>query len=178
MATRTTKKRIVRKEDTNVNDKGQILEEEEIVSNNNFDVNKYTIGNSLQEVTLLLGPDEDELTITTKDISWSKRNQIMSKCLSWDNAGNTAFDGDAYVRLCLKEIITEAPWGNTSFDGDAYVRLCLKEIIHEAPWGNTTEAFLIRINDDLGQALEQLVPRAFADDSNLSDEINSVKKGQ
>ena len=155
MATRTTKKRIVRKEDTNVNDKGQILEEEEITSNsNNFDVNKYTIGNSLEEITLLVGPDEDELQITVKDISWSKRNQIMSKCLEWDNAGNTSFDGDAYVRLCLKEII------------------------HEAPWGNTTEAFLIRINDDLGQALEQLVPRAFADDSNLSDEINSVKKGQ
>ena len=145
MATRTTKKRIVRK----------ILEEEEITSNiNNFDVNKYTIGNSLEEITLLVGPDEDELQITVKDISWSKRNQIMSKCLAWDNAGNTSFDGDAYVRLCLKEII------------------------HEAPWGNTTEAFLIRINDDLGQALEQLVPRAFADDSNLSDEINSVKKGQ
>ena len=155
MATRTTKKRIVRKEDTNVNDKGQILEEEEITSNsNNFDVNKYTIGNSLEEITLLVGPDEDELQITVKDISWSKRNQIMSKCLAWDNAGNTSFDGYAYVRLCLKEII------------------------HEAPWGNTTEAFLIRINDDLGQALEQLVPRAFADDSNLSDEINSVKKGQ
>ena len=155
MATRTTKKRIVRKEDTNVNDKGQILEEEEITSNsNNFDVNKYTIGNSLEEITLLVGPDEDELQITVKDISWSKRNQIMSKCLAWDNAGNTSFDGDAYVRLCLKEII------------------------HEAPWGNTTEAFLIRINDYLGQALEQLVPRAFADDSNLSDEINSVKKGQ
>ena len=155
MATRTTKKRIVRKEDTNVNDKGQILEEEEITSNsNNFDVNKYTIGNSLEEITLLVGPDEDELQITVKDISWSKRNQIMSKCIAWDNAGNTCFDGDAYVRLCLKEII------------------------HEAQCGNTTEAFLIRINDDLGQALEQLVPRAFADDSNLSDEINSVKKGQ
>ena len=154
MATRT-KKRIVRKENTNINDKGQVLEEEEeIVSNSKFDSNKYTIGNTLKEVTLLVGPDEDELTITTKDISWSKRNQIMSKCLSWDNAGNTAFDGDAYVRLCLKEIITEAPWGNT------------------------TEAFLIRINDDLGQALESLVPRAFADDSNLSDEINSVKKGR
>ena len=154
MATRT-KKRIVRKENTNINDKGQVLEEEEeIVSNSKFDINKYTIGNTLKEVTLLVGPDEDELTITTKDISWSKRNQIMSKCLAWDNAGNTSFDGDAYVRLCLKEII------------------------HEAPWGNTTEAFLIRINDDLGQALEQLVPRAFADDSNLSDEINSVKKGQ
>lgn len=156
MATRTTKKRIVRKEsnDTNVNDKGQILEEEEIVSNNNFDVNKYTIGNSLQEVTLLVGPDEDELTITTKDISWSKRNQIMSKCLAWDNAGNTSFDGDAYVRLCLKEII------------------------HEAPWGNTTEAFLIRINDDLGQALEALVPRAFGEEANLNSEIDSVKKGR
>ena len=155
MATRTTKKRIVRKEGTNVNDRGQILqEEEEIVSNSKFDINKYTIGSSLKEVTLLVGPDEDELVVTVNDISWSKRNQIMSKCLSWDNSGNTAFDGDAYVRLCLKEII------------------------QEAPWGNTTEAFLIRINDDLGQALETLVPRAFANDEDMNGDIDSIKKGR
>ena len=156
MATRT-KKRIVRKENTerNVNDRGHIIEEEEeITSNTKFDINKYTIGSTVKEVTLLIGPDEDELTDTVNDISWSKRNQIMSKCLSWDNSGNTGFDGDAYVRLCLKEII------------------------QEAPWGNTTEAFLIRINDELGQALETLVPRAFAGEEDLSDEINSVKKGQ
>ena len=117
-----------------------------------FDFNKYKIVNKTEKKTLTL--DGAEFTVIVKPLSWSKRNQIMSKCLAWDNAGNTSFDGDAYVRLCLKEII------------------------HEAPWGNTTEAFLIIINDDLGQALEQLVPRAFADDSNLSDEINSVKKGQ
>ena len=62
MATRT-KKRIVRKENTerNVNDRGHIIEEEEeITSNTKFDINKYTIGNTVKEVTLLIGPDEDE----------------------------------------------------------------------------------------------------------------------
>ena len=34
-------------------------------------------------------------------------------------------------------------------------------MIVEAPWGKTTEAFLIRINSELGTALESLVPNAF-----------------
>lgn len=139
-----------------INDKGYIVEEEEIdfnSSDSSFDVNKYTIGTISQEVVLLVGPDEDELHLTTKNISWSKRNRIISQCLKWDSSGNTNFDGDAYVRLCLKEIIVEAPWGAT------------------------TEAFLVRINADLGTALESLVPTAF-DTATMANEVDDLKKGR
>ena len=50
----------------------------------------------------------------------------------------------------------------------------LKEIIVEAPWGKTTDEFLISINQELGSALEKLVPSAF--DSNFA-EVDVVKKG-
>ena len=155
MATKTKKRVRKAPSRSNVNEHGQILEEEEeeveFSSNGTFDVSKYTVGNSPYEITLYVGKDEDELNLTVQDMSWSKRNRILSDCLNWDLNGNTNFDGDAYVRLCLKEIIKEAPWGNT------------------------TEAFLIRITDDLGQVLEKLVPRAFAE-NDMESEIQSVKK--
>ena len=129
----------VKEVETNINSAGHIIEEEEevIESSKEFDINKYTIGATQREVTLEIGPDQDELTITVQDISWSRRNQIVSKCVAWDNLGNTNFDGDAYIRQCLKEMIVDAPWGKT------------------------TEAFLVRINTELGRALETLVPSAF-----------------
>ena len=34
-------------------------------------------------------------------------------------------------------------------------------MIVEAPWGKTTEAFLVSIDQRLGDALESLVPSAF-----------------
>ena len=58
----------------------------------------------------------------------------MSKCITWTQNGQTGFDGDAFVRGCLREIIVEAPWGRT------------------------TETFLISIDARLGAALEKLVP--------------------
>jgi len=152
MATRSKKSRTKK---TAINEHGHVIQAEDepmdFSSNGTFDVNKYTVGNAAQEVTLLVGPDQDELTLTIQDLSWSKRNRLMSQCLSWDATGNTSFDGDSYVRLCLKEMITEAPWGPT------------------------TEAFLIRITNDLGAALESLVPRAF-DNSELGTEVEGLKK--
>ena len=77
----------------------------------------------------------------------------MSKCLAWDNAGNTNFDGDSYIRQCLKEMIVEAPWGKT------------------------TEAFLIRINSELGTALESLVPNAFESiDPKVVDDLKKERQ--
>ena len=37
-------------------------------------------------------------------------------------------------------------------------------MIVEAPWGRTTEAFLLSIDERLGNALEKLVPAAFTND--------------
>ena len=152
MTTSRKKKRRVKKEE--INEHGYVIEDDIDfnVTSSSFDVNKYTIDTSSREVTLLVGPDEDELTLTVKDMAWSKRNRIISGCVSWDNAGQTSFDGDAYVRQCLKEIIVGAPWGPT------------------------TEAFLIRINADLGTALETLVPSAFETDS-MEQEVEELKKG-
>ena len=64
--------------------------------------------------------------------------------------------------------------GGTVFDGDAYVRECLKEIIVEAPWGRTTESFLISIDHRLGGLLETLVPKAFDEEDGV--DIEKIKK--
>ena len=114
-----------------------------------FDVTKYKVDNNPYPQTITLA--EDEFEVTVKPLSWSKKNQFISKCLSWDSDGNTVFDGDTYVRECLKEMLVTAPWGKT------------------------TELFLISIDDRLGNALEKLVPSAFSsevgsDTENLKDE--------
>ena len=64
--------------------------------------------------------------------------------------------------------------GQTAFDGDLYVRECLKEMIVEAPWGRTSESFLISIDERLGTALESLVPKAFGGDDSINPD--TVKK--
>ena len=47
----------------------------------------------------------------------------------------------------------------------------------DAPWGKTTEAFLNSIDDRLGQALEELVPKAFGTDTDVgSVNTDTVKK--
>ena len=63
--------------------------------------------------------------------------------------------------------------GETKFEGSKYVKEVLKEIVTDAPWGKTTDAFLMSINSELGQALEAIVPKAF-----MGDELDmdSVKK--
>ena len=114
-----------------------------------FDFNKYRIANKTEIRTLEL--DGAEFNVTIRPISWSKRNQILSKSMAWDTDGGARFDGDAYVRECLKEMLVDAPWGKT------------------------TELFLLSIDDRLGNALETLVPQAFGtgeldDVENLKDE--------
>ena len=100
-----------------------------------FDFSKYRVDGNPQIKTIQV--DDDEFEVTVKPLSWSKKNQFLSKCLSWDSDGNTIFAGDLYVRECLKEILVDAPWGKT------------------------TEVFFISIDERLGNALEQLVPAAF-----------------
>ena len=119
---------------------------------NNFDVTKYQVQPSTNSMTLTIADTGDEVDITVKQLSWSKRNQLISKCLKWGQSGQTSFDGDLYVRECLKEMIIEAPWGRTS------------------------EAFLVSIDERLGTALESLVPKAFGGDNNPTGP-DIIKKG-
>ena len=114
-----------------------------------FDFNKYTITSNVE--TKVLEIDGTSFEVKVKPLSWSIRNQILSRSLKWDNAGSTVFDGDAYVRECLKEIILEAPWGRT------------------------TESFLVSIDSRLGGLLETLVPKAFEEEGGT--DVEAIKKG-
>ena len=112
-----------------------------------FDFNKFKINNT--PVKQILTVEDESFEVTVKPLTWSKKNQFLSKCLRWDNDGNTIFDGDLYVRECLKEMVVQAPWGKT------------------------TELFLISIDERLGSALEDLVPSAFGSD--VSSDIENLK---
>lgn len=105
-----------------------------------FDLSNYQIETSTKTQTVTIESTGDEFEVTIKPMSWSKRNKLISKCLTFDGAGNSGFDGDLYVKEALKDIIVDSPWGRT------------------------TEAFLATIDSRLGVALEQLVPKAFEDD--------------
>jgi len=116
-----------------------------------FDFKKYIIEKSPETRTLTIAETGETFEITVKELAWSKRNQLISKSLQFTSTGSTTFSADVYVRECLKEMIIEAPWGNT------------------------TESFLLKIDNRLGLALEELVPTAFDDVSGAAD---TIKKGQ
>ena len=115
-----------------------------------FDVSKYMVSNQIEEREVVL--TEDTFTVKVKELSWSRKNQLVAKAM--------AFGGQ-----------TEG----MSFDADYYVKECLKAMIVEAPWGKTTDVFLIGINDELGKALETIVPRAFGDAVDSGDEIETME---
>ena len=114
-----------------------------------FDFNKYKIANRTVQRTLEV--EGAEFSVTVKPLSWAKRNHILSNAMTWDTDGATKFDGDIYVRECLKEMIVDAPWGKT------------------------TELFLISIDERLGNALETLVPSAFGSDT--IGEVENLDEG-
>ena len=115
-----------------------------------FDISKYQITPELKVHTVVIPETDDEFEVKIKQLAWTKRNQLVSKCLEWGQDGESSFNGDLYIRECLKEMIVEAPWGRT------------------------TEAFLISIDERLGTALEGLVPTAFAGDNQATQ---NIKKG-
>ena len=106
-----------------------------------FDYNKYMVGTNIRTETVKIEGTDEEFTVKVKPLSWSKKNQLVSRYVKWSEEGVSSFDGDGYVRECLKEMIVESPWGKT------------------------TETFLISIDNRLGSALEALVPSAFDNES-------------
>jgi len=117
-----------------------------------FDYNKYLISHDPQTRVIEIPGTDESFEVSVKTISWSKRNQIISKNLHWDSTGNTSFSADGYVRDCLKEMLVEAPWGRT------------------------TEALLLSFDDRLGTALETLVPKAFGEGAEDTIDSGAVKK--
>ncbi len=117
-------------------------------ASNSFDVTKYKIKEENQTYTVKL--QKDEFDITIKPMTWQGKNELVARCMTFDDKGSSTFDSGIYIKEVLKEIIVEAPWGDT------------------------TDEFLTTINQELGSALEKLVPSAF--DSNFA-EVDVVKKG-
>jgi len=117
-----------------------------------FDYNKYLISHDPQIRVIEIPGTDESFEVSVKQISWSKRNQIISKNLHWDSTGNTSFSADGYVRDCLKEMLVEAPWGRT------------------------TEALLLSFDDRLGTALETLVPKAFGEGVEDTIDSGTIKK--
>lgn len=82
------------------------------------------------------------IKIKIKNMSWSKKNQILTECFIYNTDGNIKFNFDKYMKRMLQEMIVEAPWGPTN------------------------EIFLNRIKPDFGSKLEKLVPKAFEEMEN------------
>ena len=104
-----------------------------------FDYQKYVVNASVEAKTVKIAETGEEFEVKVKNLSWSKKNQIVSKHVKWTSEGISNFDTEGYMRDILKEIIVEAPWGKT------------------------TETFLVSIDSRLGTALEKIVPTAFED---------------
>ena len=47
-----------------------------------FDISKYQISPSNEKKIITIAETGDELEITVKQLSWNKRNQIVSNCIS------------------------------------------------------------------------------------------------
>lgn len=115
-----------------------------------FDVSKYVLTSETETKVITIPDTGDEFEIQIKPIPRSKRNKIISECLDWGDGSTVEFDGDKYVRDCLRQMIVKAPWGVTD------------------------EKFLVSIDGRLGNALETLVPKAFGDEGAAT---NDAKKG-
>jgi len=114
-----------------------------------FDISKYKVNATDREV-VDVEVGEDKFKVEIKPLTWFRKNQLVTQCMTFTSGGETKFDGSKYVKEVLKEIVTDAPWGKT------------------------TDAFLQSINSELGQALESIVPKAFL---NQEVDVDTIKKG-
>ena len=103
---------------------------------------KYMLTREVEKVILDLPYEENEeqVEVSIRPLSWSKKNSLVSQCTNYTSEGAVAFDGQRYINEVLKYIITEAPWGAT------------------------TDMFLGKVDLRLGAALEKIVPSATDDE--------------
>jgi len=114
---------------------------------------KLLVGRQVKDIVLNVTSEDGEvieLPLKLRGLPWSLKNQKISLSVKWDDGGQTSFDGDFYIRECLKWMIVEAPWGET------------------------TDSFLGQCGPELGTALENLVPKAFVDNSTVT--MDNIKK--
>jgi len=76
-----------------------------------------------------------EAIVKYRGLPWSKKNQIISKCTSYNSDGELHFNLDMYNKECLMYMIVSAPWGKTD------------------------QTFLTSIDDELGMQLQKVCPK-------------------
>lgn len=106
-------------------------------------LDKLFISDGLKDVCLKF--EGLEINLKIKEMSWSRKNQIMSQSFEFRADGQ-----------------------NMAFNLDLYNKLCLQEIIKEAPWGETNIIFLSRIKPEFGALLITLVPKVGDEGKNPS----------
>jgi hypothetical protein len=114
-----------------------------------MDINDIYISDELKEVELKY--KTAEIKIKVHQLSWSKKNQILSACFTYGTDSQMKFNFDKYIKDMLCEMIVEAPWGQT------------------------THIFLSKINPEFGAMLEKLVPKAFEDGATNDFFVNAQK---
>jgi hypothetical protein len=94
---------------------------------------------SKESRTVVIKLGDKELPIKVKQLTWAKKNRLMSDCFTFQQNGEMKFDMAKYKRAMLMEMIIEAPWGRT----DAI--------------------FLDQITSEVGDQLEKIIPEAFSE---------------
>ena len=104
-----------------------------MTQNSKFDASKYQVSVEAKPITIKIPETGEEFEITVKQLSWTKRNHLLSKCFAWDGkTKENKFDGNFYIKECIKEI-----WlGNVG----------RKEHFFHIPYG---EAELVNLKDNV-----------------------------
>lgn len=109
------------------------------------DLSKIFIGDGIKEVVINYQGEEHKFKV--KEISWARKNEILSKSTKINKDGTTSFAVDRYNIDYLAEIIVEAPWGNQQ----------------------AMKISLLRMNPEFGSLLaEKLIP-SFSTEGNIED---------
>lgn len=85
-----------------------------------------------------------EVIIKIREISWSEKNKILSKCFQYQASGEISFAFDVYSKEILKKIIVSISVGGSVI-----------------PSTEINDIFFSRLSPAFGSILEKLVPKAF-----------------
>jgi len=96
------------------------------------------VSNETKDVVLVF--KEKEYKFKLKDLSWSVRNRIISKCMIVSEKSVT-LDIDRYYRMSLKEMIAEAPWDIAK-----------------------TDEVLSKLDGNFGYSLQRFVPNPYGNE--------------
>lgn len=105
--------------------------------------NKWSLDRSEKDV--LFKYKGEEISVRVKPMTWSTKNQILSKSMIYSKEKGVKFNLDFYNKECLVNMITKAPWGETS------------------------HLFLSQIDDELGDKLQKLIPGPFIDEEEAEE---------